>query len=364
MPRSICLLIVLTSHTPFSTVPAVEADLPSTAQRDLEQYHDSIDRLLEEHRAELERERERVRGKLERELQRATRRGELDAALAIRKTMNEIDIRPLDPAQWDRGRQENEAAAGTDLLGNSQRRTVDDPRLDPEVVEAMRAVHLGSDDQDRGSVAQLGDGLLVSRAVLTGAVTRDRLEPYPALSARIARETLSQKGPAHGNGAGLTMSDGAALVEQVLDAERPEIAVIHFGHAELTQGPVLHEAAFRRNLGKVIRACLDAGCIPVLLTTFPHQQQADEVELLNGIIRRVAERSLLPLVDYHAAVLERRPDEEWVGTLVQASHDWPTSERNSHYDFSEQNLNDSGLALLNHLLLETLDEICDKCLDD
>jgi hypothetical protein len=78
-------------------------------------------------------------------------------------------------------------------------------------------------------------------------------------------------------------------------------------------------------------------------------------------VRRVARGHQVPLVDYHAAILQRRPD-DWDGSLPQFGdgneYDVPTlvardgvhpSNPIAHQDFSEQSLRSNGYALRNYL---------------
>ena len=53
----------------------------------------------------------------------------------------------------------------------------------------------------------------------------------------------------------------------------------------------------------------------------------------------------VPLVDYHAAILERRPGRSWDGTLISKDGVHPTAGKTHVY--SEENLRVSGYALRN-----------------
>jgi hypothetical protein len=84
----------------------------------------------------------------------------------------------------------------------------------------------------------------------------------------------------------------------------------------------------------------------------------------------------VPLIDYHAEVLKRRPD-DWNGTLPQfkdvpgSEYEVPTlisrdgihpSNPQAHRDFSEEGLKSNGFLLRNYLTLLTYAEVVQRVL--
>jgi hypothetical protein len=80
-------------------------------------------------------------------------------------------------------------------------------------------------------------------------------------------------------------------------------------------------------------------------------------------VRRVAADKKVPLIDYHAEILKRRPD-DWDGTLPKfkavkgSEYEVPTliardgvhpSYPKAHQDYSDDSLSKSGYALRNYL---------------
>jgi len=97
----------------------------------------------------------------------------------------------------------------------------------------------------------------------------------------------------------------------------------------------------------VVRKCLDAGCIPILNTIPPRRGHAEAVAQANDQIRAIAQRCQVPLVDYHAEILARRPEATWDGTLISEDGVHPTAGETQ--DYSAENLGRSGYALRNWL---------------
>jgi lysophospholipase L1-like esterase len=71
----------------------------------------------------------------------------------------------------------------------------------------------------------------------------------------------------------------------------------------------------------------------------------EAVESANKIIKELAARHKVPLVDYCAAILASAPDGKWDGTLITNDGVHPSG--GATQDFSEANLKKSGYAVRN-----------------
>jgi hypothetical protein len=92
-------------------------------------------------------------------------------------------------------------------------------------------------------------------------------------------------------------------------------------------------------------------------------------------VRRVAKEKKVPLIDYHAEILKRRPD-DWDGTLpkfneIKDVYEVPTlisrdgvhpSNPKAHRDFSEESLSKNGFLLRSYLTLMAYGEVIERVL--
>lgn len=225
----------------------------------------------------------------------------------------------------------------------------------PDWVEAMRAVHskgMGA----KGSVSQIGDSITYTKAFLAPAAW-EKPEGFPAAAERIDFRLINQrKGPEHGNYSGWTAGQGREKIAAVLAAEKPELAVIMFGTNEITKGVGL--ADYEKNLAAIVDACLASGCVPILSTIPPYPNRPGKAEAINEVVRKLARDRKLPLVDFHAAIVARRPDDAWNGTLLGKNDVHPTGGKN--LDFSDENLKNCGYALRNYVTLQVMEEVVSK----
>ena len=103
----------------------------------------------------------------------------------------------------------------------------------------------------------------------------------------------------------------------------------------------------------------------ILTTPPPRSGLLDKSKQFAEAVRRVAKDKKVPIIDYHAEILKRRPD-DWDGTLprfkdVQGSeYEVPTliardgvhpSYPKSHQDYSDESLRCNGYALRSYLTL-------------
>lgn len=248
---------------------------------------------------------------------------------------------------------------------------------DPAWVAAMREVHargVRAKAVERGVIAHLGDSITYSMAYFAplqyardaemDAATRDALE---RLQGRIRTECYRWKGGDNGNYSGQTASWGSRNVERWIDELRPEIAVVMFGTNDIRRGSVAdHERHLRALVGK----CLERGVV-VILSTIPPMHGHDE-KVLEAVEaqRRIASEFRVPLVDLHAHVLRRRPDDwdgtreefgefsQWeVPTLISKDGVHPSNPRRWQRDYTEEGLRRNGFVLRTWLSLMACSEV-------
>lgn len=222
----------------------------------------------------------------------------------------------------------------------------------PDVLNAMRKVHASFKGQ-QGYVAQFGDSITFSMAFWSPMswdnpgrfITED--DGSPASPAKVRWRDYVQgardKGPKHANYSGWRVGQLLKSIDTVFERDRPEVAIIMIGTNDISGGKV--PDSYQAGLEQVIAKCIAAHCVPILNTIPPRRGRNDAVDAANAIIRAVAREQNIPLADFHAEVIRRRPDETWDGTLISRDGIHPSGGKSN--DYSETNLNNCGYALRN-----------------
>jgi len=216
----------------------------------------------------------------------------------------------------------------------------------PYWYKPMKEVNAGFEGNP-GYVAQFGDSITYSMAFWTsiGWMEPDAFlkgdDGFPKRPKRRWRDTLKgfrAKGGNHGNYSGWRVGNLLGTVDKVLKREQPEAAIIMIGTNDMNAGP-----KYRDGLDQVVRKCIAAHCIPILNTIPPRRGRMKTCEEINAVIREVAAKHNVPLVDFYAEVMKRRPGTSWDGTLISKDGVHPSGGDNGN--FSEENLKNSGYAL-------------------
>ncbi|HEV7282983.1 MAG TPA: GDSL-type esterase/lipase family protein [Pirellulaceae bacterium] len=260
--------------------------------------------------------------------------------------------------------------------------SADRPGEQPAWVPAMREVH-AKFDGDEGSLSLFGDSITVSLAFWAPLADEpkglsDELRQDLVIAKnRLRPETWrGQRGPAFGNEGGRTVRWAHDNTKGWLKKLNPEVAVVMFGTNDLAS---LEAEEYRTKLREVVEACLANGTI-VLLTTIPPRHGFEEKSAqFAQIARDVANELRVPLVDYVAAVHERRPT-DWDGAaetfadpdanadvydvpaLIARDGVHPSNPRD-HQSHSEEDLSRNGFALRNASTLETYADVVRKVLE-
>jgi hypothetical protein len=234
--------------------------------------------------------------------------------------------------------------------------------------EPMKQVHARFTGT-RGTLALFGDSITVSLAFwapLEGnpkAMNPAMSHAHQTVKAYMKSECWRQwRGPAYGNESRMTIRWAHTNVDHWLKKLNPEVAVIMFGSNDVGD---LGAAEYEQKTRDVVRRCLTNGTIVLLTTMPPRSGRLEKSKQFADIARKLAREEQIPLVDFFAAILERRPD-DWDGALPQFKqspgddYQVPTliardgvhpSNPNKFTDYSDASLRCHGFALRNYVTL-------------
>ena len=246
-------------------------------------------------------------------------------------------------------------------------------------VEPMKKVHARFTGKP-GTFAQFGDSISVSRAFWFGLqYDRKNSPPDMAKAYEIVRRHMlpacwDWKGSQYGSDGGMTIRWAHENVDKWLDKLQPEVALIMFGTNDL--GP-LELAEYAAKTREVVQKCLDRGTVVILSTIPPKHGQVKKAAEFAEAVRRIAREMKVPLCDYHAEIVKRRPD-DWDGalpkfkdvpgdeynvpTLISRDGVHPSNPRKNAGDFSEEALRSNGYGLRSYLTLLGYAEVIQKAL--
>ncbi|MHC4250167.1 MAG: SGNH/GDSL hydrolase family protein, partial [Planctomycetota bacterium] len=137
-----------------------------------------------------------------------------------------------------------------------------------------------------------------------------------------------------------------------------EVALIMIGTNDVRGNKV--PSGYEKGLDTLIAKLLAASCVPIISTIPPMRNKDAGVKEANEIIRKLAAKHKLPLVDYHEEIMKRRPT-DWDGTLISKDGVHPSGGKTQV--FTEENLKTSGYALRNYVTFMKFREVYFKVLD-
>jgi hypothetical protein len=243
------------------------------------------------------------------------------------------------------------------------------PRSDDDSywVAPMKKVHAKFKGA-KGTFAHFGDSITVSMAFWTPLPYQRKNAP-PDVEAAFALVKGAMrpecwrdwKGPQFGNEGGMTIRWAQKNIETWLAKLNPEVALIVFGTNDLGSVPLDEYEATTR---EVVKECLDHGTVVILSTIPPCHGQADRAAKFADTVRKIARDMNVPLSDYHAEILKRRPD-DWDGatekfsahngydvpTLISRDGVHPSHPAKYRDDYSDEALRCDGYGLRNYLVL-------------
>ena len=232
-----------------------------------------------------------------------------------------------------------------------------------------------------GTLAQFGDSITRSTAYwapLAGTLKATGPEAARA-HALVKRYMKAQcwrdwKGAQFGNEGAMTIRWASANVDRWLTRLNPEAVVIMFGTNDVGQ---MDETEYEARTREVVRRSLMNGTVVLLTTMPPRSGRLEQARAFADVARRIAREERVPLIDYFAEILKRRPgdwdgalpqfkgipgNEYQVPTLIARDGVHPSNPSRFVNDFSEAGLRTNGFSLRNYLTLLGYAEVIEKVL--
>jgi len=243
------------------------------------------------------------------------------------------------------------------------------PTGEPAWADHARQVHAKFSGQ-KGTLAAFGDSITVTLAFWTPLLYKRTNAPAEMEEAfALVKRHLAQpcwrdwKGPRFGNEGMKTTRWALDHVDEWLKRLNPEAVVILFGTNDLND---VDAARYARNMRDLTDKCLANGTVPILTTIPPRHGRAEKAAAFAKIVRDLAGELKLPLIDYHAEILRRRPD-DWDGadekfrehkgydvpTLLARDGVHPSHPKAWQDDYSDEALGKCGFCLRNCMTLMT-----------
>jgi lysophospholipase L1-like esterase len=244
----------------------------------------------------------------------------------------------------------------------------------PDWVPAMKEVH-GKFKGTSGTVAHFGDSITVSKAYWTPLAyepkgfSEEMKKTHAAVKKYVKEDCLTEwKGSSYGNEGSMTIRWAYDNVETWLKKRNPEVVVLMFGTNDLGQVPLKE---YDQKTRAVIDRCLANGTIVILTTLPPRSGKVQQSKQFADALRQIAKDKKIPLIDYQAEILKRRPD-DWDGALPKFKdapgdeYQVPTliardgvhpSNPGKFKEFTEEGLKTNGYMLRTYLTLQAYGDV-------
>jgi lysophospholipase L1-like esterase len=246
-------------------------------------------------------------------------------------------------------------------------------------IEPMRKAHAKFTGA-KGTFAQFGDSITYTMAFwapLAGEpkeMNANTARAHQLVKRHMKPDCWRQwKGPEFGNNGSMTIRWAHDHADQWLAKLNPEVAVIMFGSNDVG---MMDANEYEQKTREVVRRCLRNGTV-VLLTTAPPRSGQEKSRQFADAVRKIAREEQVPLIDYFAGILKRRPD-DWDGalpqfkgspgdeyqvlTLIARDGVHPSNPKQYVNVFSDEGLRNNGFALRNYLTLNAYAEVIEKVL--
>ncbi len=191
-------------------------------------------------------------------------------------------------------------------------RAADEP---PAWVKPMKEVR-GKFNGKSGTLSLFGDSITVSKAFWAPlAFAPKDLPPEIAKSLGPVKKHMLDdcwskwRGGDYGSESGQTAQWAEKNIDAWLTKLNPECAVIMFGTNDVTRTDT---ETYTKQMRAVVEKCLKNGTVVILTTIPPRAGQEKKCEAFAEATRKIATDLKVPLIDYHAEVLKRRPT-DWNG---------------------------------------------------
>jgi lysophospholipase L1-like esterase len=243
-------------------------------------------------------------------------------------------------------------------------------------VEPMKKVH-EKFTGTKGTLAQFGDSITVTLAYwssLQGGPKNGSAaatKAYDLVKGYMKPQCWRDwKGPDYGSNGRMTIRWAHENVDMWLKNHNPEVATIMFGTNDLTQ---VDAKEYEQKTREVVDKCLKNGTIVILTTIPPRSGLVDKSKQYAEIDRKIAKEMKVPLIDYSAEILKRRPD-DWDGSKfkdVKDAYQVPTliagdgvhpSNPTKFQDCNEEGLKSNGYLLRSYLTMMSYADVIDKVL--
>lgn len=243
----------------------------------------------------------------------------------------------------------------------------------PDWVAPMKKVHAKFKGTS-GTLALFGDSITVSMAFWAGLPhARKNMDKDTEADFKLVKGYMKDdcwrkwRGPAYGSQGSMTIRWAHDNVAAWLKKLNPETAVIMFGTNDLGSVPI---AEYEKKLRLVVQKCLDNGTVVILTTIPPRSGMLDKAKKYAEVIRKVAKELKVPVCDYQAECLKRRPD-DWDGadkkfkgiatyevpTVIAGDGVHPSNPKKYSGDYSERGLKSNGFVLRNYVTLRSYAEV-------
>lgn len=254
-------------------------------------------------------------------------------------------------------------------------------RTEEPWVEPMRKVHARFTGSP-GTFAHFGDSITVTLAFWAGLEWKPKnMSPEAARAYELVKRHQKPecwrgwKGPEFGNNGSMTIRWADENVDKWLAKLNPEVALIMFGSNDVGQ---MEAAEYAAKTKSVVERCLENGTVVILSTMPPRSGRLEKSAQFADAVRKLAAELQVPLSDYHAEMLKRRPD-DWDGalpqfkdapgdeyqvpTLISRDGVHPSAPKAFSGDFSEEALRTHGFGLRDYLTLLSYAAVIEKVLE-
>jgi lysophospholipase L1-like esterase len=220
---------------------------------------------------------------------------------------------------------------------------------------------------DKGTFACFGDSITVTMAFWSPLDGQPKNMPDDMAKAHsLVKDYMKPdcwrkwKGPNYGNQGSMTIRWAHENVDTWLKKHNPEVALIMFGTNDLGQ---LKIDEYDKKTREVVDKCLANGTVVILSTIPPFSGRFEKSKEFADVVRKIAKDKQVPLSDYFAEIVKRRPD-DWDGRLPKFKefaknvYEVPTlvsgdgvhpSNPSKFRDYSEESLRSNGYGLRNYL---------------
>ena len=239
-------------------------------------------------------------------------------------------------------------------------------------VEPMGKVHSRFSGES-GAFAQFGDSITDSRAFWYSLkwkcnnASEEMRTDLQLVRDHMLDECWDRKGAEYGNQSGQTVHWASKNLDSWLRQWNPEAAILMFGTNDLDN---VDAEDYEATLADVVKRCLDNGTVVILSTIPPRHRFERKAAEFAKAARRVAKEFQIPLTDFHAEILRRRPH-DWNGaldkfrqyqgynvlTLIARDGVHPSNPTQYQGDYSEDALVTNGFSLRNRMVLHKYAEV-------